>query len=112
MAHAGESSAVYDDQSGMMGYSYPELDGPKMCFNAAKSWQLGWYNSRHLTLNLNEAYYGEIGSIVHENSDQKPAIIKINSIDSSTDLFITFNWANDFNSGTQEGGNQVLVVES
>lgn len=111
LAHAGES-AEYDDQSGMMGYSYPELDGPEMCFNAAKSWQLGWYNARHLTLNRNEAYYGELGSIVHENSDQKPAIIKINSIESSTDLYITFNWANNFNIGTQEGGNQVLVVET
>jgi hypothetical protein len=111
LAHSGESDA-YDDQSGMMGYSYPELDGPKMCFNAAKSWQLGWYNSRHVTLELNEAYYGKLGSIAHEDSDPSPAIIKINNSASSTDHYITFNWAHGFNSGTKEGGNQVLVVET
>jgi len=33
----------YADKTGMMGFSYLEDDGPKMCFNAAKSYQLGWY---------------------------------------------------------------------
>jgi hypothetical protein len=38
--HSGEGSAEYADQSGMMGYSYSQDDGPKMCFNGAKSWQV------------------------------------------------------------------------
>ena len=42
-AHSGEASEEYDDQSGMMGYSYLELGGPRMCFNGAKSYQTGWY---------------------------------------------------------------------
>ena len=31
-AHSGESE-TYDDQSGMMGFSYGGSDSPRMCFN-------------------------------------------------------------------------------
>ena len=110
--HSGEGSNDYGDQSGVMGFSYSNNDSPLMCFNAAKSWQLGWYSSRHLTLSLNEGYYGDLGSIVHNDSDPIPAIIKINNNSSPTDLYVTFNWKHSFNSGTQEGGNQVMVVET
>jgi len=44
LAHSGlPGLSEYGDKSGMMGYSYNEDDGPKKCFNAAKSYQLGWY---------------------------------------------------------------------
>jgi len=33
----------YADKTGVMGFSYLVDDAPKMCFNAAKSYQLGWY---------------------------------------------------------------------
>jgi hypothetical protein len=110
--HSWEGNAEYNDQSGVMGYSYANSDAPLMCFNAAKSWQLGWYSSRHLTLSLNNGYSGDLGSIVHDDSDPMPAIIKINNNGSPTDLFITFNWKYSFNSGTEEGGNQVMIVET
>lgn len=35
LGHSNESG-TYNDQSGMMGYSYAQEDGPLMCFNAAK----------------------------------------------------------------------------
>ena len=41
LAHSSHESVEYGDQSGMMGYSYASDDLPYMCFNAAKSWQLG-----------------------------------------------------------------------
>merc|ERR1711862_602155 len=42
----GHSNEVgtYKYQTGMMGYSYSQDDGPVMCFNAAKSHQTGWYS--------------------------------------------------------------------
>jgi hypothetical protein len=49
--HAGEGGSEYADKSGFMGYSYGydefELSGhkTKMCYNPAKSWQLGWYDT-------------------------------------------------------------------
>jgi len=40
--HSNEGGETYEDESGFMGYSYPNIDGPRKCFNAAKSWQSGW----------------------------------------------------------------------
>jgi hypothetical protein len=34
----------------MMGFSYSQDNTPVMCFNAAKSWQLGWYSDMTTTL--------------------------------------------------------------
>ncbi|VEU40256.1 unnamed protein product [Pseudo-nitzschia multistriata] len=53
LAHSGEKKAGtsdYDDQSGMMGFSYPRDDWPRMCFNPAKSYQLGWYKRQQLAI--------------------------------------------------------------
>ena len=36
----------YEDTSGMMGFSYRSDDGPKICFNAAKAYQLRWYEDK------------------------------------------------------------------
>ena len=36
LAHSGEGTNEYADNSGMMGYSYSQDEGPKMCFNGAK----------------------------------------------------------------------------
>jgi hypothetical protein len=33
LGHSGEQD-IYDDQSGMMGYSYNDMTTPKMCYNA------------------------------------------------------------------------------
>lgn len=47
LAHSGETpcpsptTCEYEDQTGMMGYSYIDDDAPAMCFNNAKNWQIG-----------------------------------------------------------------------
>eukprot|EP00536_Pseudo-nitzschia_multiseries_P016358 jgi/Psemu1/313075/fgenesh1_kg.1087_\ len=46
LAHSGEGSETYGDQSGMMGFSYDVDDAPLMCFNPAKNYQLGWYKEQ------------------------------------------------------------------
>ncbi|GFH47009.1 hypothetical protein CTEN210_03484 [Chaetoceros tenuissimus] len=114
LAHSNERGIEYDDRSGLMGFSYPFSDAPQMCFNSAKSWQLQWYRSRHLKLDSisRTAYRGELASIL-EDPDQisaTPMLIKINN--GNTDYFINFNRAAGFNSGTQEGADQVLITRS
>jgi hypothetical protein len=96
-----------------MGYSYFEEAGPKMCFNAAKLWQLGWNNNRHLTLSSsNPNYTGNIaGFIDNPDTPGSPMIIKIDD-PSGEDYFINFNVKAGFNSGTIEGGNEVLVIRA
>ena len=42
LGHSNEDKA-YGDLTGNMGGTNAEMNGPKKCFNAAMSWQLGWY---------------------------------------------------------------------
>lgn len=96
-----------------MGYSYSEEAGPKMCFNAAKLWQLGWNSNRHLSLSSSEPFYiGDLAGFVdNPDSPGSPMIIKIDD-PSGKDYFINFNVRADFNSGTKEGGDEVLVIRA
>jgi hypothetical protein len=49
--HSGDRSAttdnekIYGDMSGYMGFLHGNGQ-PRMCFNAAKSWKLGWYEDK------------------------------------------------------------------
>lgn len=52
LRHSNEDGNAYEDQTGMMGTSYPQKNGPVMCFNNAKNWQFGWYENRHTTVRL------------------------------------------------------------
>lgn len=96
-----------------MGYSYSE-DDTSMCFNAAKSWQLGWYSDRALTIDasVNRIYEGELAGIVEDPfTGDIPILIKLDTT-SSDDYYINFNRKIDFNSGTKEGANQVMITKA
>jgi len=116
LAHSGES-ATYDDQSGLMGYSYNQDDGPLMCFNGVKGWQLGWYPNGQdiitpLQSNSEKAFFeGRLIGVAEYNlldtTTADKVIVQITGYDS--DYYVSFNSKKGINSGTQEGGNQVLV---
>eukprot|EP00557_Chaetoceros_sp_GSL56_P002202 CAMPEP_0176500276 /NCGR_PEP_ID=MMETSP0200_2-20121128/13434_1 /TAXON_ID=947934 /ORGANISM="Chaetoceros sp., Strain GSL56" /LENGTH=640 /DNA_ID=CAMNT_0017898871 /DNA_START=1953 /DNA_END=3875 /DNA_ORIENTATION=+ len=112
LGHSNEIGA-YQDQSGMMGFSYFENSSPRMCFNAAKLWQLGWNSNRHKTVSASDPFY--IGNLAgftdNPDVDGPPMIIKLDA-PSTQDYFINFNVRASFNSGTREGGDQVLVVQA
>jgi hypothetical protein len=111
LAHAGEGTAQYADQSGMMGYSYGQDEGPEMCFNAAKNWQLGWYSDRHVS--VTSSWSGNLyGLADYENTSSNDMIIAQipASVDGGfDDWYVSFNRKIGINRGTVEGGNQVLV---
>ena len=111
LAHANEGGTSYADQTGMMGYSYSQDNGPLMCFNAAKSFQLGWYSAAQVVVGDGGSYTGPLGSIVNYQPGSTPVIIKVNDPGSTTDYYINFNWKSGFNSGTVEAGNLVTVVK-
>jgi hypothetical protein len=108
LGHSGET-ATYDDQTGMMGYSYSQSDGPVMCFNAPKNQQLGWYPEGELV--VDDFFEGKILGISNYDdlvpSNGEIIMAKIN--DSVSDWYVSFNRATGINSGTKEGANQVLV---
>jgi len=112
LGYSGEGEGKYDDLSGMMGRSYPADDGPIMCFNAAKNWQLGWYSDKVQTRNMAAsgklniyglANYGEI------QGEIGVVIVRVTDPSLNNDWFVSFNRKVGINSGTLEGGDQVLV---
>jgi len=58
LQHSSHNGEAYGDQSGVMGYGYTEHDFPQMCFNAAKSWQLGWYREKALDIDISNGPQG------------------------------------------------------
>ena len=96
----------------VQGYSYGIDEGPIMCFNGPKTWQLGWFSDYHVDLSTASgiSWTGNlIGFAQKANAAlTDKMIIRIQS--SSTDIYVSFNRKIGINSGTQEGGDQVLVA--
>lgn len=127
LAHSGEGSSSYGDQSGMMGFSYDADDAPHMCFNPAKSYQLGWYTEQQKFLNpltdilaktsdnsdsveyilngVNDFRFGTRGS------EEKLVILRLKQQNSREDFYLGFNRKVGMNSGTVENANDVIIVK-
>eukprot|EP00984_Skeletonema_dohrnii_P006533 scaffold2348_cov76-Skeletonema_dohrnii-CCMP3373.AAC.3 len=100
-----------------MGYSYNNESTPRMCFNAAKNFQLGWYSDKTITVTPSAATQEEAcfagnlyGTAFYGDAFAQTVGIKVNDSGSSTDVYIMFNAKTGIQSGTVEGGNQVMVV--
>ena len=110
LGHSNENRATYEDGSGVMGASYKSSDRPRMCFNAAKSWQTGWYKDKEVTIGdteILECFNGTLHGIVDYD---KATTVLLKITGRKNDIYINFNSQKGFNQGTQEGGNQVLAV--
>jgi hypothetical protein len=96
---------------GMMGISYSEDEGPEMCFNTAKSWQLGWYSDKRKTINVlsQGSFTGSLVGIDDYASAGDNEYVTIKIENGQVDLFIGFNRKTGINSGTQEASNKVTV---
>jgi hypothetical protein len=119
LGHSNQGTEKYGDQSGMMGYSYRMSEAPKMCFNAAKNWQLGWYDDKTVSFSPGSSGWGyeqtfSIGSLVDYDPDSRNnlhVLIEIPQPRLRINYYIGFNAAKGFNSGVMEGGDKVLVFE-
>lgn len=109
LAHSGEGTAAYADQSGMMGYSYSADEGPVMCFNNAKNWQLGWYSDKHATASpLTTSWTGDlVGISDYLAAGSNTVVLKV--VGGADDYYVGYNRRSGINSGTVEGGNQVTI---
>ena len=86
------------------------IDDIKTCFNAPKTWQLGWFPSREVTLQSNNNYSWS-GNIVgtadfDDTNDSDKMLIRL---DGSPQIFVSFNRKVGVNAETRQGGDQVLI---
>ena len=115
LKHSSDSTSEYGDKSGMMGFSYKIDDGPAMCFNGPKSWQLGWYSDGHITIHMQSLTAPSFsGFLIGVNNYEKnqlgtsKMIIKLHG--GANNYFVMFNLARGINSGVVEGKNKVMVT--
>jgi len=102
----------FGDQTGYMGLSYLQVHGPEMCFNAAKSFQLGWYTTKTNTCTPEACAPCQVdlgGLVSYQDPSVDWVLLKIQDPLSGTDYYLTYNNATGFNAGTNEGINQVIV---
>eukprot|EP00984_Skeletonema_dohrnii_P033572 scaffold30519_cov162-Skeletonema_dohrnii-CCMP3373.AAC.1 len=110
---------VYQDKTGMMGFSYGSDEGPVMCFNSAKSWQSGWYgeNGAHGDKTLETSLsHGcleiSLSGIADYDTTSNLVLVKIvNPANDGKDFFVAFNAKKGINRETQETGDKVTVVQ-
>lgn len=95
-----------------MGYSYAYDEAPKICFNGAKSWQLGWYDDKSKSITPSGDFHvaGRIASIVDYPTADAKVLFKIKQSNSEWAYFLQYNAAKGFNSGTAEGRNKVMIT--
>ncbi len=91
-------------------------DNGAICYNPAKSWQIGWYNSHKLLLDPRQQAYweGEIIGVADfsRNDFDRPVVVKIETT-THVDLYVGFNRAIGANrQNTKEAGDEVTVVET
>ena len=139
LGHSNEGTQAYGDQSSMMGYSYNQDDGPKMCFNPAKGYQLGWYDRQKLTFDplittsQNNAFATKsfiLNGVINYNTNSQQATLqntnvvplvslrlkqygdtRIASLNNNygPDFYVGYNRQAGINSGTIEAKNQITV---
>ena len=119
LGHSGEGTNEYEDRSCSMGYSCDLGKCWPRCFNGAKSFQLGWYNSRTTTINMlststvSPTTITLIGVSDHQNSQSSSSAKVVVKLETGTiDHYIAFNRQSGINSGTGKYGNEVIVTKS
>jgi hypothetical protein len=118
LGHSGNvDGQTYSDHTGYMGNPLTTDEVGRLCFNAAKSWQLGWYSARHRLLSpisLGPGYNEEldlvgIADFGNSNDQVTPVLLKLET-NTGADHFVAFNRATGVNGDVTEARDLVTVV--
>eukprot|EP00559_Dactyliosolen_fragilissimus_P002113 CAMPEP_0184871582 /NCGR_PEP_ID=MMETSP0580-20130426/40802_1 /TAXON_ID=1118495 /ORGANISM="Dactyliosolen fragilissimus" /LENGTH=1122 /DNA_ID=CAMNT_0027374259 /DNA_START=125 /DNA_END=3490 /DNA_ORIENTATION=- len=113
--HSGKDGASYGDRTCWMGAHTYWDEGPKACFNAPKSWYMGWYADRHIqvepstepvTLKL-----AGIDDYLNDKTTEGEHHVILRLKEGGEDLYILYNRAKGVNSGVRGSVDLVTVVE-
>ena len=113
--HSGENGAAYADKSCLMGATSYGDDGPKVCWNAAKSWESGWYAADSLTVDPTEGFDGllvgvaDFASNTYTSGDHK-IVLQILDESQSQDFYVIFNRKKGPNGGVEYAADRVTVT--
>ncbi len=113
LEHSGEGGDQYGDTSGYMG-STSQNDDHSMCFNAAKSFQLGWYNDKSLSFNPlnqnNPVRRVTLNGVVDYGKNPNALItVRLEETNKASDYYIGYNRKAGLNSQTSENADMVTI---
>ncbi|CAJ1954136.1 unnamed protein product [Cylindrotheca closterium] len=116
LGHSSANGDPYGDLSGVMGRNRQMSEAPRMCFNAAKSFELGWYSDKSVSLNPTHSSFRDdqviaISNIVDYRSTRDLVLVEIVQPSVQINYVFGFNAAKGFNAGVMNGQNQVIVYE-
>ena len=109
--HSSEGNKEYGDGTGVLGVGKLK-DDDKKCFNAVKSWDLGWYVDGHKIVDPSQdSFDGQIvGMANFDQRQEKNVIIKIVGHNDRNDYYVAFNRRDGINKGTTKHGDKVIVT--
>ena len=109
--HASEYGWEYEDLTGNMGGVSYFTYAPRQCYNAHKNWHLGWYEDRSIDLSSSirqKALGFRLVPFVDYNATtvDDSVVIRLGT------LYVQYNRNRDFNDGTREYRNHVVIVSA
>ncbi|KAI2495559.1 Gametolysin peptidase M11 [Fragilaria crotonensis] len=110
LQHSNEQGREYEDKSCMMGKSYSQLEGPKMCFNGIKFYQLNWFPEHTIEIfpDKDGPWTGNIAAFVDHGKLQvrtTPIIVKVGN------AYLLYNFAKDYNEDVSEKPFHVTITQ-
>mmetsp|Transcript_9397 Transcript_9397/g.20832 ORF Transcript_9397/g.20832 Transcript_9397/m.20832 type:complete len:520 (+) Transcript_9397:246-1805(+) len=108
--HSGTPTRIYGDKTCIMGLTYRR--DTNICFNAPKSWALGWYDDRHRTIGKGQVEWtgAVVGLSDYGISNGYAVLLKIMS--NTADFYVNYNRAIGINKDTKLGLNKVMVFST
>jgi Gametolysin peptidase M11 len=111
LLHAAADGIDYADRSGYMGSGYADNTWPRKCFNGYNSWKLGWYASRHVTVNplTDGNRLVKLATFVDAATAASDEYVVLNI---ANQYYLVYNLAKDFNVDTEQKKNQVTITQT
>ena len=90
-----------------------------MCYNAAKSWQIGWYNDRKVMLSpttQSNSYTTTVtmmgvADYQYSTNISTPVVLKLET-NTDQDYFIGFNRAIGINADNKQADDEIIIVQT
>lgn len=113
LEHSSKGEHEYGDEVGIMGYGN-KLDDGRKCYNAVKSWQMGWYKEGHKVIDpYQEPFEGDIVGIANfDERGDKNVILRIVGHVDKNDYYVAFNRRAGMNIDSTVGSNKVVITAS
>merc|ERR1719401_2656954 len=107
----GLDGNAYTDHTCVMGNPFIAGGGERMCFNAAKNWELGWYDYSYFDPSTSSCWSGTIIGLAEWNNGihNLPVVVKIESA-SKNDHFLQFNRNVQSVEGLITAHNEIIIV--